>query len=256
MRDTEAIWGYTWGMDYLRSIQQDGEFFYATASDADPTRGVPCCPDWVVADLVWHLGEVQWFWAAITEQRATAPKQVEAGKPARPRTYAETIAWAGPSSTDWPTSSNRRPTTFRSGPGLSTSPGTMSVSFVAIKYRRPRVHRWDIQSAASDRIPDPIDAEAASDSIDELLSVSLPFGVSHSKPLSGSVHIHCTDIGGEWFIERDGSVNRAHAAGDVAMRGTASDLLLVLYNRTDVEAIDVTGNESLARHLVERIETD
>ena len=118
------------------------------------------------------------------------------------------------------------------------------------------MHRWDIQSAASDRIPDPIDAEAASDSIDELLSVSLPFGVSHSKPLSGSVHIHCTDIGGEWFIERDGSVNRAHAVGDVAMRGTASDLLLVLYNRTDVEAIDVTGNESLARHLVERIETD
>jgi uncharacterized protein (TIGR03083 family) len=256
VRDTEPISGYTWGMDYLRSIQQDGELFYTTASDADPARGVPCCPDWLVGDLVWHLGEVQWFWAAITEQRATAPEQVEAGKPARPRTYAETIAW-GRSQLD------RLAHVLQSTPDnvpvwtWAPDESRHNVGFIRRhQVQEAAVHRWDIQSAASDRIPDPIDPEAASDSIDELLSVSLPFGVSHSKPLSGTVHIHCTDVGGEWFIERDGSVDRAHATGDVAMRGTASDLLLVLYNRIDVEVIDVTGNESLARHLVERIETD
>jgi hypothetical protein len=117
------------------------------------------------------------------------------------------------------------------------------------------VHRWDMQSAATKGSADPIDPEVASDSIDEFLSVSLPFGVNHSKPLSGSVHLHCTDVAGEWFIERDGTVDRAHARGDVALRGTASDLLLALYDRISVDALDVIGNASLARHLVERVDT-
>ncbi|HXW80147.1 MAG TPA: hypothetical protein VEJ84_11655, partial [Acidimicrobiales bacterium] len=97
--------------------------------------------------------------------------------------------------------------------------------------------------------------EIASDAIDEFLTVSLPYGVNHQKPLTGSVHIHCTDVPGEWFIERDGRVDRAHATGDVALRGTASDLLLALYKRIDIEAVEVVGSDSLARHLVERVET-
>ncbi|MGA8296372.1 MAG: hypothetical protein WB770_04955 [Acidimicrobiales bacterium] len=75
------------------------------------------------------------------------------------------------------------------------------------------------------------------------------------KPLSGSVHLHCTDVTGEWFIEPNGTVNRAHANGDVAVRGTASDLLLALYNRIPIDGLDVIGNTSVARHLVERVDT-
>jgi len=117
------------------------------------------------------------------------------------------------------------------------------------------VHRWDMQSAASDTQPDAIDSEMASDSIDEFLTTSLPFGVNESKPLSGSVHLHCTDVAGEWFIERTGRVDRAHATGDVAVRGTASDLLLALYDRIPIDGLDVVGNVSIARHLVERVDT-
>ncbi len=132
-----------------------------------------------------------------------------------------------------------------------------SVRFVRRhQVQETAVHRWDMQSAASDGIPDPIGAEAASDSIDEFLTVSLPYGVNQHKPLSGSVHLHCTDVAGEWFIEPDGRVDRAHATGDVSLRGTASDLLLALYNRIPVDALDITGDEPLARHLIERVDTD
>jgi hypothetical protein len=117
------------------------------------------------------------------------------------------------------------------------------------------VHRWDMQDAATNRDPDPIDAELASDAIDEFLSVSLPWGVNHSKPLRGSVHLHATDVAGEWFIEPNGRVDRGHARGDVALRGTASDLLLALYNRVDIDDLDVIGDGELARHLVERVDT-
>jgi len=118
------------------------------------------------------------------------------------------------------------------------------------------VHRWDMQSAASDSTPDPIAPEVASDSIDEFLFVSLPWGVDDTRPLPGSVHLHCTDTEGEWFIEPSGHVDRAHAKGDVALRGTASDLLLALYKRIDVDALDVVGDDSLARQLLERVDTN
>ena len=78
-------------MDYDRSIQKDGDLFYATALAADASLGVPCCPDWRIADLVWHLGKVHWFWASDIEMRGTDPEQVELNKPARPPTYEETV---------------------------------------------------------------------------------------------------------------------------------------------------------------------
>jgi uncharacterized protein (TIGR03083 family) len=242
-------------MDYLPSIRQDSNLFYDTALAADPTGGVPCCPDWKVADLVWHLGEVHWFWGTDIEQRATDWESVEKGKPSRPGTYPETIAW-GRSQLD------RLLHVLESTPDDVTvwtwAPHESAHNVAFIRRHQAQeaaVHRWDMQSAASSGAPAPIDAEVASDAIDEFLTVSLPFGVNPSKPLSGSVHLHCTDVAGEWFIERDGRVDRAHAVGDVALRGTASDLLLALYDRIPVDALDVTGRESLARHLVERVDT-
>src|ERR1019366_4529517 len=35
------------------------------ASRSDPAARVPGCPDWSLADLVAHLGEVQRFWATV-----------------------------------------------------------------------------------------------------------------------------------------------------------------------------------------------
>ncbi len=57
-----------------------------------------------------------------------------------------------------------------------------------------------------------------------------------------TIHLHCTDGEGEWLITRAGDdvvVTREHAKGDVAARGTASDLLLFLWGR--VPATDARG---------------
>jgi uncharacterized protein (TIGR03083 family) len=241
-------------MDFLESIARDGELFYTSAVGADPSGGVPCCPDWTVSDLVWHLGEVHWFWATDIEERANDPQQVEAGKPARPKSYAELISW-GRSQLDHLSSALE--STLDDVPvwTWAQQDSLHNVGFVRRhQVQETAVHRWDMQSAAS-TMPDPIDAEVASDSIDEFLTVTLPFAVNHSKPLTGSVHLHCTDVAGEWFIEPDGRVDRAHATGGVSLRGTASDLLLALYDRISVGALDVAGNASIAQHLVERVDT-
>jgi uncharacterized protein (TIGR03083 family) len=241
-------------MDSLTSIRHEGDRFYATALLADPSLGVPSTPAWTIADLVWHLGEVHWFWATDIELRPDGPDEIEASRPARPTTYADAVAW-GRSQLD------RMLEILRSTPdGVAVwtwapEESDRTVGFIRRhQVQETAVHRWDLESAAANVEPHPIDSDAASDSIDEFLSISLPFAVNEQKPLRGSVHLHCIDVSGEWFIERDGRVDHGHAQGDVAVRGTASDLLLALYNRIDIDDLDLTGDASLARHLVERLD--
>lgn len=96
----------------------------------------------------------------------------------------------------------------------------------------------------------------AADSIDEVLAITLPWGVRPDKPLLGSVHLHATDATGEWLVHTDGRVERAHAKGDVALRGTASDLLLALYQRVPLETVEVIGDGAVAHELVARLGTN
>jgi uncharacterized protein (TIGR03083 family) len=242
-------------MDFLESIRYEGDLFYATAPAADPSLGVPCCPDWTIRDLVWHLGEVHWFWATDIEQRASDPGRIESGKPARPAAYAELVAWGQKQLDRLLQILEATPDDVRLWT-WARDESDHTVGFIRRhQVQETAVHRWDLQSAATNNDPDPIDAEMAADAIDEFLSVTLPYAVNKSKPLTGSVHLHSTDVPGEWYIERDGTVELAHATGDVALRGTASDLLLALYNRIAVDSIDVIGRESIALHLVERVDT-
>lgn len=243
-------------MDPLKHIRHEGERFYAAADGADPSMGVPCCPDWSIADLVWHLGEVHWFWATDVELRSTDPHEIQAGKPRRPSDFAELAAWGRTQVDHLINALASTPDDVRVWTWAEDD-AAHNVGFVRRhQVQEVSVHRWDIQSAAFDRDPDPIDPEAASDAIDEFLTYSLPFAVNQSRHLPGTVHLHCTDVAGEWFIEQNGLVERAHAKGDVAVRGTASDLLLALYHRIPVDSLDVIGEASIARRLVERVDTE
>jgi hypothetical protein len=84
----------------------------------------------------------------------------------------------------------------------------------------------------------------------------LPWCVRADKPVAGSVHLHCTDTAGEWFIHPDGRVEPIHAKGDVAIRGTASDILLALYTRVPLDHLDVIGDAALAQQLVDVVNTE
>ena len=75
-------------------------------------------------------------------------------------------------------------------------------------------------------------------------------------PLSGSVHIHCTDVDGEWLIvpseSLDVVVTREHAKGDCAIRGSASQLLLGLWRRIPMSSLEVIGNADVAAQFLNR----
>jgi predicted lipid carrier protein YhbT len=62
------------------------------------------------------------------------------------------------------------------------------------------------------------------------------------------VHLHCTDLDGEWLVTLTSprpTVERVHAKGDVAARGTASDLDLFLWGRIGGDALEVFGDREL-----------
>ena len=105
-----------------------------------------------------------------------------------------------------------------------------------------------------------IEAAQAVDGVGEFLE-NLPhaaYFAPNVKELKGSgesLHFHCTDTEGEWLIrlQPDGfSWEHGHGKGSVAVRGSASDLLLLVYGRLepDPERFQVFGEEGvLARWL-------
>jgi predicted lipid carrier protein YhbT len=113
------------------------------------------------------------------------------------------------------------------------------------------VHRWDAQVAAGEGRP--VGTDLALDAVDELFEVILPWrGTAElgSENEGKTMHLHATDVGdepgeGEWLITLAGerlTVEHRHAKGDVAVRGTASDLLLLLWNRVSADRFEVFGD--------------
>ena len=111
------------------------------------------------------------------------------------------------------------------------------------------IHRWDAQHAVG--TADPIDAAFASDGIDEYFNVALPRTVIRDRLATpaGSVHVHCTDIDGEWlaWFDDDGyHLVAEHRKGDAALRGPAEQLLLALYQRDgDRSDLSPVGDEAV-----------
>jgi len=242
-------------MDFLAAIRRDSDRFYAAADTADPTQPVPPCPDWTIADLVWHLGEVHWFWGTDVERRASGPEEMEKGRPARPADYGELVAW-GRAQADRMIQLLEATADDVPVWTWALNESDHNVAFVRRhQVQEAAVHRWDMETAATGQ-PQPIEPDVAADSIDEVLAITLPWGARPDKPLPGSVHIHCTDTEGEWFVHPDGRVERNHAKGDVALRGSASDLLLALYSRISLGDVDVVGDASVADEILARINTE
>lgn len=124
--------------------------------------------------------------------------------------------------------------------------------------RETAVHRWDAQRAHGE--PQPIDAELAADGIDEVCDVMLVafrrWAEHHAAGRGETYHFHRTDGPGEWLLrfEADDVVMTcAHAKGAVAVRGSASDLLLFLWQRIPTERVEVLGDAALLERYFELV---
>lgn len=225
--------------DHLETIRTEAAHI-SGALDAARTTDVPSCPGWDVEKLVNHLGRVHRWVTAMVRARAA-----ERGDfPPRPEVVdaqwfdegvTELVAALEEAGPDAPMF------TFPHGGGTSR-----------FWFRRQSVetavHRWDIENAIDASSPRPIDTEVALAGVDEILDVLLH---GRKAELGGTIHLHATDSPhGEWIIGLDESgellVGHGHEKGDVALRATASDLLLWLWGRPVPESgLEVFGDEAI-----------
>lgn len=232
---------------YLDAIERESAALRSAATRGPLDAVVPTCPDWTLEELVRHVRNTQ-RWGMLNVQRATPAEHVpfdEVGDaPKGPAVIdAFTAATAELVSTLRKTGPDAPVWTFR-GPSVSRFWGRRAALEVAM-------HRWDGENAVG--LAQPIDAPLAADGIDEILDFASTLMASKFAGTSGTMHVHSTDADGEWLVDFDGRivVTREHAKGDVAARGSASDLLLVLYGRVPPETVELHGDGALVERWQE-----
>ena len=230
--------------DHLAAIASDGAAL-ADAAASGLERPVPSCPDWDMAKLVLHVGLVH-SWAGECVRRRTPEGVDRATLPRAPDGPAR-IPWLRASTTSLVEALEAA---NDDDPAGTWRGGTATASFWRRRMaHETAVHRWDAQAALGR--PDPIDAELAADGIAEVLELLLPLSVPSpsNDPALGTLHLHCTDITGEWLLSvKDGrlEVTPGHAKADAALRGDASELFLTCWGRRSGAGPEVLGNQAVA----------
>lgn len=235
---------------YAEHLTADVDRF-ATVLEAGPLdAAVPACGDWDIRQLATHFGVVL-RWARQCMLDGAPPDSRDAFMPPADSDGPGLAAW------------------LREGGGLVAETlltldpdGATWHPFPGERINRvwPRrmaheaaVHRWDAEHAARDTDrTSPIDATLASDGIDEYFDLVIRRRVSRDDAVlpTGSLHVHCTDVAGEWLVwtdDGDYHVVRAHQKGDAALRGPAEAVLLRLWGRdTDrADELSPVGDESV-----------
>ncbi|HEY9525040.1 MAG TPA: maleylpyruvate isomerase family mycothiol-dependent enzyme [Thermopolyspora sp.] len=246
-----------WGHDaYCDAVEAEIARFVAVIEEAGPATPVPTCPGWTIAKLAKHVGithrSVEYMVRNKLRERVS-PRDVPADLPAD---ESGQVAWLKDGGA-------RLVATLRAAdPGIPVW-GFGGAGHVRFWSRRMlheiTVHRADAElalGADSEIAPD-----QAVDGIEELLYVILRVERVNERlrELGGNgetLHLHATDKDGEWMItlRPEGFTTvRGHGTGTVAVRGTASDLLLLLYGRLKPGSrCAVYGDDALLTRWLEK----
>lgn len=254
-------------LDYVTHLARESARFADAVRDAAPDTPVLSCPGWTADDLLWHLGEVQWFWAAIVREDVTG-EQAEELKPPRPSGRAgllafferashdltEILAATPPESAAWTWSDDK------------------SVAFIRRRQAHEAlIHRVDAELAAGSRTP--LDPFLSADGVDEALRViygGVPdWGTFTPDDAGLAVRLRTTDTGDSWLVmlgrftgtDSDGSSYDEpdiHAAGNdpgteaaAEVTGAAADLDCWLWHRPPTGPVRQSGD----REVLSRFET-
>ncbi len=219
-------------MDFAAEFLTQTRLFGDLILDADQDTAVPTCPGWTLKQLLRHVGRGnRWAAQIIIEGTDVNPATVPEGRPPDDRDGKRQwlldgsqllVDAAGAAKDDAWTFIGPRPAAW----------------WVRRRLHEVAVHRADAALALGADFA--LDPELAADAISEWLDIALARGADLG---AGVVHLHATEDGlgeaGEWTIA-DGGWAHSHGKGDLALRGPATDLLLVATGRraegdTDVE---------------------
>lgn len=209
----------------------------AALDAADLSTPVPTTPGWDVQAVAKHVGVIhRWATQTIRDglQDRLDFKAVEGRAPADGESWADWMRGGGEHLVAQLRAHAPDDPVWTWGPG-----GTVGWWARRMTYET-FVHGADVGlalGAAPDLAPD-----LAVDGVDEFLANLLAAAgfaptVADLRGDGETIHLHATDADGEWMLTLtpDGfAVDHGHGKGDVAVRGAAVDLLLLVYGRRAV----------------------
>lgn len=243
--------------DYIDIIRSESARFASLTRDVAKSSQVPSCPGWSISDLVWHLAEVQYFWASVVEGQLDSPESVATLE--RPddtelsslfdmqsaRLLAALHA-RSPDDTCW-----------------SWYDAGHSVGWVMRRQAHEAlIHRVDAELAAGKLTP--LDEDLAADGVDEILTTMLDTGDipdwSRFEP-SGATAVLATPTN-RWEMDLGRFTGTSPSSGttyddpalllrpiretaSVMITGSAADLDLWLWGRGSADDLEVTGDSAL-----------
>jgi len=221
--------------------------FVRYADRAGLGAAVPSCPDWTVRDLVAHQGMVHRWAAALLRGEVVAEPEAWQREGA-----AETdpLEWLRDGAVDLAQALHDAAEDVVAPVFLRDAPAPRSF-WARRQCHETTVHAIDAQSAALGRLPHPdevdwVAGEVAEDGIDELLGGFLTRGRSALRTEEESVLVVAPDDAEDrWVLtlspEPAVTVRRTGGVAEDAdwvLTGSARELYLRLWNRTDPPATD------------------
>jgi uncharacterized protein (TIGR03083 family) len=228
--------------EYLPVLQRTNARFAEAAAEAVLAHGwrarVPGCPDWDLADLVWHLAEVQHFWAWVVGSRAQDPSGY--AEPDR-RPDDELLAFLAASSAGLETVLDGADP---AEPVWTWAP-RRDVAFVLRRQvQEAVVHTADVELVLGDLRAIP--ADVGLDGIDEWLEVFLPSALPDGPPAAAHpVVLHAVDADAQRTL-----FPGTRPFPIATLTGNAGDLLLALWRRLGVEVLTVDGDSATAAAML------
>ncbi len=204
----------------------------AAVSEQDLTAAVQHCPGWSVSDLVVHIGDVQWFWSEILQNRVTDRSQIDVSK-------RETIH---PDPVGRFRAESARLVSAFTDLADDTHIWTWFDPMQHVGFARRRqvvevaVHGWDASNAVGAPVPIPHDVAVLG--LAEFVEVMCQ-DIREDAPAPRPIQLLCTD--GSWTGLLFGSDGEADVT-PLSLTGTASDLLLSLWGRKVVDDAAVAAS--------------
>jgi uncharacterized protein (TIGR03083 family) len=234
--------------EYLGVLRRTDARFAEAAAQAVLARGwsapVPGCPGWTLADLVWHLAEVQHFWAWVVRTRAQDPSEYV--EPER-RPNDELLAWQVVQSVELETALTRADPAER----VWTWAPQKDVAFVL----RRQVHEVVVHTVDAEQVLDdfrPVPTEVGLDGLDEWLEVWVPRALPNGPPENaGPVAFHAVDAHAERTLFAG-----AKPFPIATVTGIAGDLMLEVWRRVPYEVLTVDGDPVQATAMIELVELE
>jgi uncharacterized protein (TIGR03083 family) len=228
--------------EYLPVLRRTNRRFADAAAEAVLAHGwtapVPGCPQWRLADLVWHLSEVQHFWAWVVRTRAQDWSAY--AKPSR-HPDDELIGFSTAVAADLETALAGADPAAR----VWTWGPTQDVAFVLRRQAQEAVvHTADVEQVLGDVRPIP--PVVGLDGLDEWLDVMVPKALPQGPPPGAHpVVLHAVDAGAERTL-----FPGTRPFPIAAMTGTAGDLLLAVWRRLPLEVLTVDGDPAQAAAMI------